>query len=176
MLHQELKSVRLGLLFSMLTLIFGIGMGVAFSTNEDAFKGYVKAGVAANPQVHDAKSNKKIWRYAQRAHFHAAGIGAFTLGLVVLTGLTGMAARMKTMTAALIGLGGLYPFSWLSMFFKAPEIGREAAHHAMLTELWVYGGVGCLLVGLILLFSHLFFGTGSQQEKTVGDAKPVLNG
>lgn len=165
MVDNRLKLVRVGLLLAMLTLFFGIGMGVAFGVNEDVFKDFVAEGIAAHPQVHDDKSTSKIWRYVQRAHFHAAGIGAFSLGLIVLVAMSGLTPRLKRLSAALIGLSGVYSLSWLSMFLLAPSMGRDAAHHALLTETFTYIGVGAALAGIALLCLNLFFNLGTGQER-----------
>lgn len=58
----------------------------------------------------------------------------------------------------LIGLGSLYPFAWLSMFYLAPSIGRSAAHDHLLTEMFTLLGVAGLLLGSLLLVANLFFG------------------
>ncbi|GJL66153.1 MAG: hypothetical protein NPIRA05_11240 [Nitrospirales bacterium] len=79
-MEKELSTVKIGLALVLLGLLFGVGMGIVFGVNEDLFKDYIAQGITANPDVHDAKSPDKIWRYAQRAHFHATGIAAFSLG------------------------------------------------------------------------------------------------
>ena len=156
MMYEEIKTVRIGLFLVILTLLFGLGLGVSFGVNEDSFKSYIATGVNAHPEVHDSKSEDKIWRYAQRAHFHATGIAAFSIGLVVLTMFSSLRAKLKSMAAILIGLGGLYPLSWLSMYILAPSIGRDAAHHHIMTEIFTYAGVFGLLAGIGLLSANLF--------------------
>ena len=64
----------------------------------------------------------------------------------------------KKYTAILIGLGGLYSLSWFSMFVLAPSIGRNAAHHHIITEVLAYCGVGGLLLGITILSANLFLG------------------
>ncbi|MGD9850379.1 MAG: hypothetical protein AB7T38_03835 [Nitrospirales bacterium] len=98
-------------------------MGILFGVNEDVFKDFVAQGIAANSEVHDAKSPDKIWRYAQRAHFHSTGIAAFSLGLIFLAMVSSLKPSYKKMSAIFLGLGSLYPLSWFSMFFLAPSIG-----------------------------------------------------
>jgi hypothetical protein len=155
---EELATVKIGLAMVLLVLVFGVGMGISFGVNEDTYKSYIAEGIQEHPEVHDDKSQDKIWRYAQRAHFHATGIAAFSLGLIILVMFSGMKARLKTVSAVLIGLGGLYPFSWFTMFRLAPSIGRGAAHDHYLTELFTYVGVGCLLLGMTILIANLFLG------------------
>jgi predicted cobalt transporter CbtA len=153
-----LCHVKAGLFLVISGLLFGFFLGVTFGVNEDVYKQYVTEGIAAHPEQHDAKSQDKIWRYAQRAHFHATGISAFSLGLVILVALSNMRARLKSVTAILIGLGSLYSLAWFSMYLLAPEFGRDAAHEHIVTEIFTYIGVTALLVGILLLCVNLFLG------------------
>ncbi|HIF17174.1 MAG TPA: hypothetical protein EYG50_08710 [Cycloclasticus sp.] len=157
-MNDVIKPVKLGLAIVMLSLFSGVGMGVSFGVSEDMYKSYVSDNVAKYPDVHDAKSNSKIWRYAQRAHFHSTGIAVFSLGLVILTMFSSMSVGLKSRTSTLIGLGGLYPLSWYTMFYLAPSIGRNAAHAHIVTETFTYIGVGGLLLGMTILFLNVFFG------------------
>jgi hypothetical protein len=156
------RTIRLGLLLVLVGLLFGVGCGVGFGVQEDAFKDYIAQGIAGHPQVHDAQSADKIWRYAQRAHFHATGIAAFSIGLLLLLAGSNMATSLKKLSAVLIGLGGLYPLAWFNMFLTAPAIGRSAAHAHILTEILTYVGVGGLLLGILILLANLFLGLFSQ--------------
>lgn len=151
----DMGVLRAGLVIAMLTLIFGISMGVMFGANEDGVKQYISDGIASHPAQHDEKSESKIWRYAQRSHFHATGVGGFALVLVLLTGLTSLSRQWKGITALLIGIGSLYPLAWLSMFLLSPSLGRGGAHDALITELITYLTVGCLSVGILLLMAGL---------------------
>jgi hypothetical protein len=155
---EELAKVKIGLALVLLSLAFGVGMGISFGVNEDSYKSYIAEGIQAHPAVHDEKSQDKIWRYAQRTHFHAAAISAFSLGLIFLVMFSGMKAGMKTITSILIGLSGLYPLSWFTMYLLSPSIGRGAAHGHILTEMFAYIGVGSLALGFFLLIGNLFFG------------------
>ncbi|MEE9396737.1 MAG: hypothetical protein V3V31_06955 [Methylococcales bacterium] len=157
-MRQEIKSVRIGLFLVMLTLVFGISLGVGFGIAEDSVKSYISDGIAAHADLHDEKSNSKIWRYAQRAHFHATGISAFSIGLILLIICSSLKWHFKKASSILIGLGGLYPLSWFGMFILAPTIGRSAAHHHFVTQMFTYIGVGGLLLGIAILCANLFIG------------------
>ena len=154
----DLSSVKTGLALTLILLMFGLAMGIGFGVAEDGFKDYIAEGIAANPAVHDEKSASKIWRYAQRAHFHATGISAFSLGLILLVLLSNMKEQMKKIASTAIGFVGLYPLAWFSMFLLSPSMGRDAAHHHIITELLTYIGTGGLLIGLSILLINLFFG------------------
>ena len=157
-MNKELKLVKAGLALVLFGLLFGVIMGMTFGINEDIFKNYITDGIAANPTVHDAKSPDKIWRYAQRAHFHATGIAAFALGLVFLVMFSDLKTKMKTAASFFLGLSSFYPFAWLTMFVLAPSIGRGAAHSHVLTETFASIGVGGLLLGCFLVLGNVFLG------------------
>ena len=157
-MSAELSAVKVGLAIVLLGLFFSIALGISFGVNEDAFKDYVAEGIAAHPEVHDEDSKDKIWRYAQRAHFHAGGVSAFCLGLIILLMFSKLRPKLRSVSSILIGLGSFYPLAWLSMFFLAPSIGRDPAHEHILTQLLAYVGVGGILLGSFFLLANLFLG------------------
>ncbi|MFZ1547564.1 MAG: hypothetical protein WAT12_10770 [Candidatus Nitrotoga sp.] len=163
---NNLASIKVGLALVMLGLLFGIGLGVTFGINEVFFETYIAQGIAAHPELHDASSPQKIWRYAQRAHFHATGIAAFSIGLLLLVSASSLNQQLKKIAALLIGLGGCYPLAWFTMFVVAPSIGRDAAHAHPVTELLTYVGVGGLLLGVAILLTNLFLGLFSERNDT----------
>lgn len=163
---NNLINIKYGLALVMLGLLFGISLGVTFGINEDFFEKYITQGITAHPEVHDAKSPDKIWRYAQRAHFHATGIAAFSIGLLLLVSASSLKNKLKKITAIFIGLGSFYPLAWLSMFLLAPSIGRNAAHSHLMTEFFTYIGVTGLLLGLAILLANLFLGLFSEPNNT----------
>ncbi|MCA9463442.1 MAG: hypothetical protein KC563_01265 [Nitrospira sp.] len=165
-MEKELQRVKVGLVLVMVGLLFGIGMGIVFGVNEDLFKDYVAQGIAAHPDVHDAKSPEKIWRYAQRAHFHATGIAAFSLGLIVLVMFSSLKEGLKKVGAIFLGLGSWYPMAWFSMFYLAPSIGRTAAHAHPLTEFFAFVGVGGILLGTFFLCANLFLGFFAEEKRS----------
>lgn len=165
-MDNQLLAVRPGIILAMLVLMFGITMGMGFGLNEDGFKDHIQSGIDAHPQLHDQKSPGKIWRYAQRAHFHATGIGAFTLALIMVTAFTSMKDRLKTITSTLIGMGGFYSLAWYTQFLLAPDLGRHAAHEAFITKLIVDVSIAALLAGMLMLFAHLLFGFGHAPGRT----------
>jgi hypothetical protein len=165
-MSADISTIKTGLAIVLIGLFFSIGMGISFGLNEDAYQDYVAEGVAAHPEVHDASSADKIWRYALRTHFHAGGIAAFCLGLIIFVMFSDLTSRMQRTASILIGLGSVYPLAWLSMFFLSPSIGRGAAHEHILTKLFTIVGVIGLLAGSLILVANLFFGYFKEQ----GDA------
>ncbi|HSF08172.1 MAG TPA: hypothetical protein VLA60_02095 [Nitrospirales bacterium] len=165
-MEKELSLVKIGLALVLLGLLFGVGMGIVFGVNEDVFKDYIAQGITANPGVHDSKSADKIWRYAQRAHFHATGIAAFSLALVILVMFSTLKPTYKKASAILLGLSSFYPLSWYTMFWLAPSIGRGPAHGHILTEFFAYTGVGGLLLGAFFLCANVFLGSFRDKPRT----------
>jgi hypothetical protein len=157
-MRAELDNVKLGLAMVLAGLLFGIGLAISFETAGDAYMNHIRTGLNAYPELHDEKSMGIIWRYSRRAHFHATGIAAFSIGLILLIMASGMKKRLKSVTAFLIGLGSFYPLSLFTLFILAPEMGRGAAHEHILTKLFSYVGVGGLLAGLLILLASLFLG------------------
>ena len=164
-MEQELKNVKIGLALVLAGLLFGVGMGIIFGVNEDVFKNYIAQEIASNPDVHDAKSPDKIWRYAQRAHFHATGIAAFALGLIILVMFSTLKPTYKKVSAILLGLSSFYALSWYTMFWLSPSIGRGPAHAHILTEFFAYTGVGGLLLGAFFPCGNIFLGLFKDENR-----------
>jgi len=154
----DLSPVKIGLALVLLSIIMNIALGAAFGLNEDLFQNYIHAGIAAHPALfaNPDQAQDIIWRFVQRAHFHAGGIGAFTLGLIILTVLSDMSDLRKKVTAILLGLDIFYPLAWFVIYLYAPSVGLAGAHHATLAELCTDIGVGALCLGLLSLIHGLF--------------------
>jgi len=157
-MKEELRKVKSGLALVLLGIFFNVSLGVSFGVAEGSIQYYIHKEVAAHPEVHDEHSEDKIWRYVQRAHMHAGGISAFSLGLIILVMFSDMKARLKTVSSTLIGLSSFYPLSWFTMFAVAPYMGRMQSHEFIMTEIFTYIGVGGLLSGLLILAANLFLG------------------
>ena len=155
-LNIDLKVIKIGLLITLLSLLFGIGLGIVFGAKEEVFKNYISQNIQANPTLHDDKSKDKIWRYVQRAHFHSAGIASYSLALLLIILVSKMKTNAKSFSSTMIGIGTLFPLSWYLMFYLAPQIGRDAAHNHILTESIVYISTGAFLIGLFMIFSSIF--------------------
>ncbi len=165
MMSADISTIKAGLTIVLIGLFFSVGLGISFGVNEDAYQEYVAEGIAAHPELHNATSADKIWRYALRTHFHAGGIAAFCLGLIILVMFSNLSRQLKSISSILIGLGSVYPLAWLSMFFLSPSIGRGAAHEHILTKLFTFVGVAGLLVGSFILLANLFFGFFREQRE-----------
>jgi hypothetical protein len=146
-------------LLAMLGMFGGVFIAIIFGINEDFFKDRISAGLEKNVKIQSIadetlKKEKltseadKNWRYYQRFHFHATGIGAMMLSLLLFLHFLKAPTKPKQAAAYLVSVGGfLYPFVWLFAGIYGPEMGRTEAKEAFAVFGYM-GGVfllGCLL-------------------------------
>jgi len=130
-LTSSLRAACFGLTLSVLTILFGQGMGVVFGLNEDAIKSRLKTSAAEVRDTIYKGDNAAIkavldksWVYMQRAHLHAGGIGTTALGLIVLVCLLGASRRVTLAISVALGAGGFgYSIFWMWAGFRAPALG-----------------------------------------------------
>lgn len=150
---------RIPYVIAILTLIGGVFISILFGANEDYFKDKINEGLKKNEKVNQIQDPvekeavlkteaDKNWRYYQRFHFHATGIGAMIMGVLLFISFLSAPERIKAITSFAVSIGGfLYPFIWLFAAIYGPEIGRGAAKE----KFAIFGYMGGLfLVGLIL--------------------------
>jgi hypothetical protein len=124
-----------GMLFAVITLLFGFVLGIVFGVNEDIIKSRLKASateVRESTYRGDDAAMKavldKSWVYMQRAHLHAGGLGATAVGLILLVSLLGTSRGMTRAISLGLGLGGLgYSVYWLLAGLRAPGLGNTGA-------------------------------------------------
>lgn len=165
-LTATLRAASLGLLFSILTILFGQGMGIVFGLNEDGIKGRLndsaqvvrdtvyKSDDAAIKTVLD-----KSWSYMKRAHLHAGGMGTTALALIVLLCLLGASGRVTSVIGIALGAGGFgYSVFWMWAGFRAPALGSTGAAKESLKWLampssgaYVLATIAVLVVTMTLL-------------------------
>lgn len=148
-------------MLAILGMVGGVFIAILFGVNEKAFEDKIHAGLLnnakiqqiADPAEKEAKMSteaSKNWRYYQRFHFHATGIGAMMLGLLLFIGRLQAPAKLTTIASWLIAVGGfLYPFVWLFAGIYGPEMGRNEAKEAF--AFFGYMGGLFLLGGILTL-------------------------
>lgn len=156
---EKLRVVRTGLLLSLLTLLFGFGLGLTFGAFEDSIKGYLKDKAAQaketayqGDEVLMKKITNKSWVYLKRAHLHANGLGVIAVCLVLLTVILPMPDKIKTLTALCLGFGSLgYSVFWMFAGLKAPGLASTGAAKESL-RLLALPSSGLCMAGLLLVF------------------------
>lgn len=148
-------------LLGVASIVGGVFISILFGVNEELFKHKIDHDLRNNPSIQQIVSpeeqDKKIksetdkhWRYYQRYHFHATGIGAMILGLLFFLNLLQAPQNLKLTAGLMTGVGGfLYPFVWLAVALTGPVLGRSEAKETF--AILGYSG-GLFLTGAILIF------------------------
>lgn len=150
---------KIPFLLAILGMAGGVFIAILFATNEDGIQTKIKVGLEKNAKImaitDPAKREEKIskdsgrfWKYYQRFHFHATGIGAMMMGLLLFLTRLSAPAKFVTLSSYAVSIGGfLYPFVWLFAGIYGPEMGGEEAKEAF--AIFGYMG-GLFLVGSLL--------------------------
>jgi len=157
---QQLVPCRIGLLFALLTLLFGFGLGAAFGAQEDRLKQGLKDSAAevldskyGGDEAKAKKVTDKAWVYYKRAHLHANGLGTSALALIVVLSFLAVSDKTKSLLALASGIGGLgYSAFWLFAGMRAPGLGSTGAAKESLEWLALPTSALCIigLVGVIV--------------------------
>jgi hypothetical protein len=151
-----MKNLRIGIVLSLLTLLFGFGLGGAFGAFEDGIKGSlnqsamaVKDSVYSDDEAAMSKVTSKAWTYYKRAHLHANGLGTTTLVLILLLATLPGSTVIRRGVSIALGAGALgYSSFWLFAARRAPALG--STHDAKESLSWLaIPSAGMLILGLI---------------------------
>ena len=149
---------KLPYLLAVLGMAGGVFIAILFGANEDMFKDRIKDGLTRNAKIQaiadPAEKEKKLgaeadknWRYYQRYHFHATGIGAMSLALLLFLARLDAPHKQRRAASWLLAVGGLlYPFVWLFAGIYGPEMGRDEAKETF--AIFGYMG-GLFLIGIV---------------------------
>lgn len=131
--RDDLRALWFGLLLSLLTLLAGFGMGVAFGAGEQQLRGALTdlatESVAASTQTDGPHMSaearvEKAWTFLRRSHLHANGMATTSLVLIGLTPLLGAHRRVQRMIASLLGLGSAgYAAFLIAAAVRTPIMG-----------------------------------------------------
>ena len=156
---------RIPFALAALGMFGGVLIAIFFGIGEDWFKDRIAAGLERNAVIQAiedpaaraaevAAEKSKCWRYYLRYHFHATGLGAMSLALLLLVNRMRASRTLERVASYLVAIGGLlYPFVWLFAAIYGPEMGRHEAKEAF--ALFGYSG-GLVLVGIALILFLIF--------------------
>lgn len=152
----SLRAALPGMLFAVLTILFGFSLGIGFGLNEDFFKSRMADSAAEVIDTvyggDEAKSKAicdKSWTYLKRAHMHAGAIGTSAVGLIALVVLLGSSTWWTRAISLALGLGGFgYLVFWLIAGFRAPGMGSTGAAKESLAWLAMPSS-GLVLLGTV---------------------------
>lgn len=149
---------KLPFLLTIIAMVGGVFISIIFGANEAFLKDRIAQGLEKNVKIQSIadeqikqekiKAEKdKNWRYYQRYHFHANGIAALTLALLVFLAFIKASEKEILIASYMTAIGGLlYPFVWLFAGIYGPEMGREEAKEAFA----IFGYMGGIhLLGIL---------------------------
>lgn len=153
----NVRTMRWGIFFALLTLVYGFGLGAAFGAAEESIKGHLdvkgRAVLETTYGGDEAKLDKvtgKAWTYFKRAHLHANGLGTTALVLIALLAFLPGRVRFRALAAAFLGIGGLgYGLFWMLAALQAPGLGSTGAAKDSL-EFLAIASSGLCILGLLL--------------------------
>ena len=126
-------------ILTLLSMILGVLIAILFGANESMFKNKITNDLQKNQKIMSITDSQiraeklaneagKNWRYYQRFHFHATGISAMTLGVLILLSFSLAPITLRLVGSYALAIGGfLYPFVWLFAALYGPILGRHAA-------------------------------------------------
>ncbi|OBT17207.1 hypothetical protein A9264_00050 [Vibrio sp. UCD-FRSSP16_10] len=136
---MNIKPIKIGVLLSLLTILFGYSLGCIFGAANSTMKAFFHEQVyvvhADNFTTEKAKDEafSKAKDYVKRAHLHSAAMGTASLATIFALGFCSISDRKKKVVSTITGLGaaGYGVFVWTLMAFVTPMIGKSAAHEAI---------------------------------------------
>jgi hypothetical protein len=152
----DFGAVRWGLVLSLLTLFMGIYLGIHFGKDEDNIKKYLKEKATASAVFKgDAEeigaAARNGWKYLKRSHEHFQGLGAISIGLILLLSSTWLKPVIKTVVSIGTGLGAfIYPLFWYITAYNAAEMGKHAAKESL--ALMAQFGAGIYALSFLVTF------------------------
>lgn len=172
----NIRAAYAGLVLSILTILFGQGMGIVFGLNEDVIKSRLQAdaievqgAIYQNDKVAAKAVVDKSWSYMQRAHLHAGGMGTTALALIILLCLVGTSRLATALISMALGGGGLgYSVFWMWAGFRAPMLGSTGVAKESLKWLAMPSSGGFVLatVAMLIVIFLWFFARRGQGSRS----------
>ncbi len=169
---EILLPVKYGLLFALITLVYGFGLGGTFGAFEENIKEHLKndarevlATVYSGDEAKMKKITDKSWVYFKRAHLHANGLGTASLILIVLVSFLPISNKVKNINAIFLGVGSLgYSLFWMLAGLKAPAMGSTGLAKESLAWLALPSS-GLCIIGLIMIVALVIISLFVKSEK-----------
>lgn len=169
---EILLPVKYGLLFALITLVYGFGLGGTFGAFEENIKDHLKnnarevlATTYNGDEVQMKKITDKSWVYFKRAHLHANGLGTASIILILLVSFLPISDKIKSINAIFLGVGSLgYSLFWMLAGLKAPGMGSTQLAKESLTWLALPSS-GLCIVGLIMIVALVIISLFVKGEK-----------
>jgi len=169
---ENLLPVKYGLLFALITLVYGFGLGAAFGTFEKNIKEHLKnnarevlASTYNGDEVKMKVITDKSWVYFKRAHLHANGLGTAAIILIILLSFLPINNKIKSISAIFLGAGSLgYSLFWVLAGLKAPAMGSTGLAKESLNWLALPSS-GLAIIGVIMIVTLVIMSLFFKGEK-----------
>lgn len=150
----DLEPVRWGLVISLLSIFMGVYLGLHFGKDEDKIKSYLKEKAAASTFYEGEAGLEKAvadgWKYQKRSHEHFQGLGAISIGLMLLLSISWLKPALKSLLSITTGTGAFfYPLFWYLVSFKTADVGKSAAKESY--ELIALFGAGLFALSFLAI-------------------------
>jgi len=168
---ESIHSMKWGIIFSLLSLVFGFGIGIMFGGFEEQMEEKMKArGMVVLQEVYQGDEEKldnavgRGMNYIKRAHIHGNGLGTSALALIFVLTFVVASQNIKKYTALAAGIGALgYAFYWFLAGWMAPALGGTGvAKEALKWLAWPTSGL-CVISLLAVLYLAI---TGIKSSKS----------
>jgi len=155
---ERLRPMRGGIVFSILSILLGFGLGGIFGGFEHEAKEFLEnTATSVDGSVYHGneaalkKVTKKAWGYLKRSHMHGGAIGATALALCLMLGFCDRSGRfLRGLVSAALGVGSLgYSMYWLLAAVRTASLGGPGPAKASLEWLAV-PSAGLLIAGVIV--------------------------
>ncbi|NGX41740.1 MAG: hypothetical protein K940chlam7_00012 [Chlamydiae bacterium] len=154
---QSMRVMRIGLLFALITLVFGFCLGGVFGAFEHSLKDHLKGkatSVLEEKYSSDTakvdKALSKAWTYIKRAHIHANGLGTASLAMILFLAFCSPSQGLLFLTSLFLGIGSFgYSLFWLFAGLLTPSLGSSEAAKEALTFL-AFPSSGLCLIGVFM--------------------------
>jgi len=170
-------NVKLGILVSMIAILFGGSLGLSFGCCEGDIKDFFNAEADAvfnekydGQQVKKDKVVNKAWTYVKRAHLHSQAMGVIAIAFSLLVAWLKFSPKIQLGVSLLSGFGSLgYGVFWLAAAALAPGMGstHDAKEAVGLVALASGGAFFVATVTvLVVLIYRMFAGQRINQQGT----------
>jgi hypothetical protein len=130
---DDVRALWLGLVLSLLTLLLGFGLGIAFGAGDKDLRAALnEAALGAVERAPEGPAAEvrvdRAWTFLRRAHLHANGMATTGIVLIALTPLLGVRRPFQQMIAGSLGAGSAgYAMFLIASALRTPSIGDASA-------------------------------------------------
>lgn len=164
-IHYELiRPVAIGLLLSLSAVFLGEAAGLAFNRYKTKIIETYKIEVTSHKRdvfLQEREVKKAIsqtWIFTKRFHYHAMGLGAISISLILALAITWVSASVKRLLSIALGAGALLiPSGWFLTALKTSYMGATAAQKSLEALILCCTGMHVAAVLAVILVYILWF-------------------